>query len=95
MAVAFIVTMIIAPQGLKIFAGPSNRWSGSLGIIFLLPCVGGVLWVLFSIIAAAIFRRGSPLLSVAACIGISFVLAVIGTIVTFVIYGIPDYGPGP
>jgi len=97
MAVASIVTVLAAPSGLKIIAGPSSRWSGSLGIVFyLIPGVAAVLWVLFSIIAAAIFiRRNSTLVSVASCIGIGFILAIIGTIVTLAIYDIPPYGPGP
>ncbi|HSH17150.1 MAG TPA: hypothetical protein VLD18_14000, partial [Verrucomicrobiae bacterium] len=63
---------------------------------FLIPGVAGTLWVLFSIIAAALFiRRGSTLVAVAGCIGIGLVLAVAGTIVTLFIYDIPPYGPGP
>ncbi len=91
----FIITMFIAPKVLTAFAGPSKMWSGSLGILFLIPEVATILWVFFSIVTSAIFRRGSSLTSVARCIGIGFALAIIGTIVTFCIYNIPPYGSGP
>ena len=96
MAVAFLVTTVVAPSVLRIIAGPSSSWSGGLGIVYLFPGVAVVLWALFSIIAAAIFiRRDISFASVATCIAIGFVLAVIGTIVTLAFYDIPPYGPGP
>lgn len=96
LALAFIITMCVAPRVLTAVAGPSNKWSGSLGIVvYIIPGLVAALWVLFSIIAAGIFiRSGSSLVSVARCIGIGFVLAIIGTIVTLAIYDIPPYfGP--
>jgi hypothetical protein len=97
LAVAFVVTMLVAPRVLTVVAGPSSRWSGSFGIfLFLIPGVAASLWALFSIIAAVIFvRREGFLVSLASCIGIGFLLAIVGTIVTLAIYNIPPYGNGP
>ena len=97
MAGAFVVTMLVAPSILRAIAGPPNKWSGSVGIVlFILPGVAAVLWVLFSVIAAAMFvTRDRSSMSVAGCIGIGFVLALIGTFVTLSLYHIPAYGPGP
>jgi hypothetical protein len=97
LAVAFVITMFVAPRVLTVMAGPSSEWSGSFGIFFfLIPGVTVSLWVLFSIIAAAMFvRREGFRISLAGCIGIGFLLAIVGTIVTLAIYNIPPYGHQP
>lgn len=97
MTVAFVVTTLVSPSVLKIFAGPPGKWSGGIGILLILaPSIVAVLWVLFSIIAAVMFHtRSRSRVSVVGCIGIGFVLALIGTFVTLSLYNIPPYGPGP
>ena len=97
MASAFVVTMLIAPFALRAIAGPSSKWSGSIGVgIILMPITAGVLWVVFSLIAIVkLTNRDASGVSVAGCIGIALILAIVGTFVTLALYHIPAYGPGP
>ena len=96
-AVAFGLAVLIGPAILQASAGPTRNWSGSLLPLILLPIVFGILWLLFSVVAigALVVRDGSRISSF-ACIGIGFLLALVGTLLVFALLPpVPPYGHGP
>jgi len=96
-ASVFGLAVLAGPAILQASAGPTRNWSGSLLPLILLPIVFVILWTLFSVVVinALAIRDGSRISSV-ACIGIGFLLALVGTFLVFALLpSIPSYGHGP